>query len=471
MSTFTAHRNCQIALLLFGAIANIAFVAPSIAEETHWPPALPGAKKNGTATISAKQLLAVPASVADRRGEEGVVEFEVAATPPKIDFAYHANLGENAVSRRLWSSWGDICVASDGSVYSAIGDHGNAVGGDARCFIYRWDPQQKRLAQIVDMNQVVKPKSGQPAWSKVHARIDEGPDGAIYFCCTLNDGNRAVRPDYHWNEKLPGGQLYRYDPKTNETTVFANLPPRRCTATSILDRQRGIWWCNLEGGDNALWALDMKSKREHFKAPDGSMVFNRNFALAGDGSVFFNGAGGIWKYNAADGKLAATEVVFSGDTPGMRASTRQARNGAIYGITQKTAQLFRFLPDQKKLDLLGPTWLTGEYTTVAVLSPDERFVYYLPGAHGKGRLYGTPVIQYEIASGRRKVLAFLAETFEDKLNYVPGGTYGVKLSSDGSTLYANLNGHAADPIRPDHMKPIGFGLCSFVAIHIPDSER
>jgi hypothetical protein len=35
----------------------------------------------------------------------------------------------------------------------------------------------------------------------------------------------------------------------------------------------------------------------------------------------------------------------------------------------------------------------------------------------------------------------------------------------------NFNGHAADEIRPGKMTPIGFGLCSFAAIHIPQSER
>jgi hypothetical protein len=47
----------------------------------------------------------------------------------------------------------------------------------------------------------------------------------------------------------------------------------------------------------------------------------------------------------------------------------------------------------------------------------------------------------------------------------------MKLSADGGTLYVNFNGHAADAIRPSQMKPIGFGLTSFMAIHIPQSER
>jgi len=48
-----------------------------------------------------------------------------------------------------------VHLASDGRVYCAIGDHGNDVGGDARCFIYCWDPKTKKLTQVVDMNKVV----------------------------------------------------------------------------------------------------------------------------------------------------------------------------------------------------------------------------------------------------------------------------------------------------------------------------
>jgi hypothetical protein len=155
----------------------------------------------------------------------------------------------------------------------------------------------------------------------------------------------------------------------------------------------------------------------------------------------------------------------------MRASTRSSSGGDIFGATYKTNQLFRYHPQRGELEMLGPTWGTGQYTTVMELSPDERFIYYLPGAHGQAFKYGTPVIQYDIATRARKVLAFLAQVLEDRIDYVPGGTYGIKVSRDGATLYVNFNGHAADPIRPANMKPIGFGLCSFVAINIPQSER
>ena len=451
--------------------AMVPFVPrPRQFELPPWPPRLRGAQ-NGTVTLRTDAFLQVPEAVREAAAQAGAAPFTVATTAPSVDLALHDDLGLDAAVRRLWSSWGDIGLASDGRVYCGIGDHGDDAGGNARCFIYRWDPRTKRLEQVVDMNRVIPRRPGQPAWSKVHAKIDEGPDGNIYFSCTLNDGNRAGQPAYRWNDRLPGGQLYRHDPRTGRTDVAATLPGApRCTATSLLDRQRNVWWCNLEVGGNALWALDLETRRPLFQGPDGSVQFNRAFALARDGSVYFNGQGGIWKVDGASRRMTQTRSAFEG-SPGMRSASRESQGGAIYGTTHQSGQLFRYRPAADELTLLGPAWLRGDYITVCELSPDERFLYYMPGAHGQATRHGTPVVQYEIATGRRKVLAFLAPAFEREHAYVPAGTYGVKVSADGGTLFVNFNGHAADALRPRHHRPNGFGLCAFAAIHIPASER
>ncbi len=459
--------------IVVAACFTLAAIVPHLQadEGDGWPPALPGSR-NGTASLQTDEFLKVPQAVAATRNEKGAAAFVMAKEAPTVDLAYHQHLGKGADQRRLWSSWGDICVAKDGRVYVGIGDHGHDAEGDARCFLYRWDPQTKTLSQIVDMNQVVPHREGQPAWSKVHAKIDEGPQGKIYFSCTLNAGNRAGQEQYHWNEHLTGGQLYEFDPDSGKTRVFASLPPKRCSATSRFDAKRNIWWCNLEAGTgDALFGLNLKTGKTIYQGQDGEVGFNRSFALGSGGAIYFNGAEGkLMKLDPATGRVQKTGATFP-DSPGMRASARPTKAGVIFGTTHKTNELFRFDPANGKLERLGPTWGTGQYTTVTVLSPDERFLYYLPGSHGQAFKYGTPVVQYDIAAGTRKVLAFLAPAFETHFRYVPGGSYGVKLSPDGGTLYVNFNGHAADEIRPSHMKPIGFGLCSFAAIHIPASER
>lgn len=448
--------------LVFSGLTSIAFAA----DEAAWPPAYLNGK-TGTIVVRSDQFLEVPEFVQSQRKDPAAAAFVVAKKAPTVALAYHRDLGPDAVHRVLWSSWGDMALARDGKVYCAIGDHGDYAKGDARCFLYVWDPDRQTLDQIVDMNKVVPPQPGQPAWSKVHAKIDEGADGKIYFCCTLNDGERAAKEQ--WTEQLPGSQIYQYDPQTRTTRVFANLPPKRCTATSLFDRERSLWWCTLEGGDHALWALDLKTGKSVFQGPAESVKFNRSIALARDGSVYFNGDKGLWKCDQAAKKVVPTKSKFDGPQ-GMRSSSAESKAGLIYGTTMK-GQLFQYAVATDELKMLGPAWLKGDYVTVCVLSPDERFVYYLPGAHGQATQSGTPVLQYEVATGRLKVVAFLAKAIEQETGYVPAGTYGMKISADGSTVYVNFNGHATDRLRPKKMPPNGFGLCGFAAIHIPDSER
>ena len=519
--------------LLLIAVCGAAVAMPAgttaAAEQTQWPPQLPGVVKNRV-VLETQDFLSVPESVQADSQQTGAAPFVVAKAPPTIALYFHDNLGPEAASRRLWSSWGDIGLASDGRVYCGIGDHHHDKDGDARCFIYCYDPRQNTLRQVVDMNQVVTPKPGRPSWSKVHAKIDEGLDGKIYFSCTLNDGNKAKDPEYcKWDAELPGGQLYQYDPTTGKTVVYLTLPAPRCTATSLLDQRRNIWWCNLEAGEgNALWAVDLKTKKQVFKGSDGSVGFNRAIGLAKDGSVYFNGvsdaaakierakaaaaaateeakqaaAAGkeakaksraraaeikaelakataeaqknqrtpLMKYDPASGKILATKAVFVG-APGLRCISRQTADGSFYGVTYSSNELFHYSTKDDRIKLLGPSWLSGAYTTVIELSPDERYLYYLPGAHGGAHKNGTPLVQYEIATGTRKVLAFISPAFAKVHEYTPSGTYGLKVSPDGGTLYVNFNGDPSDRFLTDGMRQDGFGLTSFAVIDIPASER
>ena len=460
-------RLIPMACLSLACLLSLSAVTRSQAAD-QWPPALPNAK-DGTATIRSEMFLQVPKEFGTKPGG---AEYTMAKTPPTVRLAFHDKLGPDAANRRLWSSWGDICVASDGRAYSAVGDHGDDAGGDARCFIYSWDPQRQVLEQVVDVNAHLPDTKPHSKWSKIHAKIDEGPDGKIYYSGTFNDGNKAGTEKYHFSEKVPGGQLYRYDPSSGKSEVFANLPPRRVTATSLVDPERGLWWCNLEAGEGqALFALDFKTGKPAFQSPDGTVGFNRNFALGRDGTIWFNGPETLMKYDPAKKAIVATKTVFPDASPGMRCSTHESKAGEIYGITHKTSMLFRLKTADGTVELLGPNWLAGSYTAVCAMSPDEKFVYFLPGSHGGAFKDGTPVVQYDIKSGQRKVLAFLAAACEKELDYVPAGTYGMKMSADGSKIYVNFNGHPTEKNRPAKMKPTGFGLTAFAEIEIPASER
>jgi hypothetical protein len=102
------------------------------------------------------------------------------------------------------------------------------------------------------------------------------------------------------------------------------------------------------------------------------------------------------------------------------------------------------------------------------LSPDEKYVYYAPGAHGGGHKLGVPVVQYDIAAGKRKVLAFLGEPVQQKFAHRLGGTYNLQTDAAGERLFVTFNGA---PTGGNARRTEVFGRPAVVVVHIPQSER
>lgn len=150
----------------------------------------------------------------------------------------------------------------------------------------------------------------------------------------------------------------------------------------------------------------------------------------------------------------------------LRAMTpRRAADGCFYCMT-RDGILFRFDPGSDEVESLGSGLGPGHYTTSIALSPGGRYIYYVPGAHGNAWKIGTPVVQYDIQSRQRKVLAFLEGYYEANHDYRFGGTFGVTASPDGSLLFTAMNGR-----KFDFAKEEGFGQPSLLVIHIAEAER
>ena len=493
-------------MLLFGLLFSFNSKGQEI-----WPPALPSANKNGVATLSIPEFLKVPVGVQRILDSTSNAKLTVAKAVPTVDLVYHDQLPNAAINGTGWSSGGDICVASDGKVYSGIGNHWKTDRGES--YIYSWDPSTKIFKKVADLNKITGASLGEVRFSKVHAHIIEGRDKKIYFTGTLDNGGKAGSEEMlkQWNKKIAGGKLFQYDPVSGKTIIYADFPPARVTATTKYDAKRNILYCAIEGSPDgfAFGAFDMNTKKWIFQSEPGSIGNDRNLMIDNQGNVYFNGREipahaqlrlkdqsipdgkndgrtsmlpssmfpgakqvkaytTLWKYDPNTNSIAPCKSYFKSD--GLRSSTPETKEGHIYGTTM-AGELFSYSPKTDNLVMLGSNFLfKGEYITVCDLSPDEKYVYYLPGAHGSAGFSGTPVIQYNIATGQQKALAFLSEPMTKAFNYAPGGTYGVKISDDGSKLYVGLNGSPPDSSRP---KGLGrsFGLTSFAIIHIPIQER
>ncbi len=383
--------------------------------------------------------------------------FTVAKAAPKVDVVLFAGLPDGGKGT-LWSSWGDGCLAGNGKYYTAVGDH---LGTDANSYVYEYDPAGKSLRRVVDVARAIGQKPGDYGHGKIHSGIHEAADGWLYFA-TYWGKHREI--DAAFEKGFRGSLLMRYHPKTEKVEDLGAIVPKQGLPASHFDARRGLLYFHaVYKGDVAVY--DVAERKVKFLGGADVTEGRRTFLADADGRVYVTATGNtLHFYDPQTNRLEATSAKLSAP---LRAAARPARDGTLYGMTQ-AARLFAFDPKAQTVKDLGPNFGDGDYTAVMALSPDDKYLYYAPGAHGSGARSGCPVVQYEIATGKRKVLAFLNEPLRAKLKYYLGGTYNLQIDPAGERLFFTFNGA---PLDEKARKQETFGRPAVVVVHVPASER
>jgi len=424
--------------------------SPALSAELSYPPALPGGVRVVTDTSPA--FLVAPAKL-----RPGVA---IAETPPTIDFLYYPGQDYEG---NPWSVWGDG-LALAGKYYSSIGDH-RAPGGNG--FVYEYDAETMKLRTIVDLRRLLDLPEGHYTPGKIHSRIDMGRDGWLYF--STHRGSTRVTTDlYHYR----GDWMIRHHPKTGKTEIVAHAPvPRQCIPASVLDPDRLIFYGGTAAGDYddkriMFFAYDIGAKRLLYSGYDGPgryMIFARS-----SGKVYYTpGLAGV--LHVFDPAKKAPPVPLKG-TIGLRSATQETPQGYVYTVsTSPDATLWSFNTMTEEIRELGPAAVGSQtYITSLDADPTGRYLYYIPGAHGGSQEDGTPVVQFDGKTGKKKVLAFLHPFYREKYGYTPLGTFGSAVDPKGDKLYITWNGNRSGP---DARGRFAFDTCALTVIHIPESER
>lgn len=139
--------------------------------------------------------------------------------------------------------------------------------------------------------------------------------------------------------------------------------------------------------------------------------------------------GPLMRYDPASGK-PPTRIAGS---IGLLAATQETPDGYVYTVsTRGDGTLWRF---NTKIDKIGNASVgTQTYVTTLDVDPSGRYLYYVPGAHGGSEGDGTPIVQFDVKTGKKKVLAFLHPFYQQKYGYVPRGTFGSALDPSGDKL-------------------------------------
>ncbi len=427
-------------------------------------------EKLKTFTPTAADILKIP---------EGVTgDFDVAKTPPTIRFAVLPGQWKGA---SLWSSWGDALFASDTNFYCSIGDHNGPHGYS---YVYKVDPKSGTVDMVVDVNAVLELPASDYAPGKIHAPLMEY-DGWLVFA-GYRGKSSAVTDEYNY----VGDHLVRWNLTTGEAAFDPPPAPYCSLAASVVHKPSNrIYGVGPGGkrldGKSKFFSYDLVNKKTVFLG-DPSPDATRAIIVAEDGRVWYS-AGAVAakkgkkgeadtpgspsmfaRYNPKSNKAKMTKMAVPGDK--LRAASRTNSDGIAYGITWDGI-MFRFDTVKEKVSVIGRTFETGPaYTAVCKLSPDERFLYYVPGSHGGTATAGTPIIQFDTKTNRRKVIAFIHDYMRGAANYYTGGTFGLDISPDGKTVGIIFNGRELSDTR-SATGSNEFDNCMVLLIDIPESER
>ncbi len=452
--------SVPLSLALVASVPSVFAAKKKPVVSLTWPPKLPAGKTIGSGT-SGKLLQGTDTL------REGV---KIAKTAPQIDFMYYPRQTYQPTPG-LWSAWGDSLAVGD-KCYSSIGDH-SSPGGNA--FVYEYDANKKALRTVVDLRKTLKLPAGHYTPGKIHSRLDLGSDGWLYFSTHRGSTKVGLDPKNHFH----GDWIMRYHPPTEKTEVIVHAPLKmQCMPTDLLDPDRLIFYAGTADGlgksGPQFLAYDVKRRRVLYSdgfGPYRYMIFARS-----TGKIYFHGA------TSTPGRTQGPQplVRFDPEKPGkptpikarcgLRSATQETPQGFVYTIDRDA--LWAFNTKTEKVSELGPS-AVGDQTYTTSIDADMktgRYLYYVPGAHGRSEKDGAPLIQFDVKTRTRKVIAFLHPYLYDKYGFVPCGAFGTAVSPSGDKVYITWNGNRNTP-RKDLAGKIKFDTCAFVVVHIPESER
>jgi hypothetical protein len=445
MNCLLHHSALALALALTCAAADKP--ARSGEAQPVFPPVLP----NGAASVTecSPDFIKAPAGFP--------ADVPTAKTAPTVDFAF---IPGQDYPGKPWSAWGDS-LAVNGKYYTAVGDH--LAPGNA--FVYEYDPATKQFRLLADVKKLLQLPEGRYTPGKIHSRLDLGSDGWLY-CSTHRGSTRITTDENHYK----GDWIIRCHPADGKSEIVAHAPvPKHCIPCSTLDPERLIFYGGTAPGSDSdvqdiqFFAYDIRTRKVLYAGPDGParyMIF-----APSTGRVYFTGnkSGDLLRWDPEQGGAPARIA----GTIGIRAASDETREGMVYTVSEgkdgAPPILYAFNTRTEKVEELGTASVGSQgYITSLDVDSTGRYLYYVPGAHGSSDRDGGAVVQFDVKTRTRKVLAFLSPFFAKKYGSTLKGTYSTALDPAGDKLYITWNNSRGTK---------AWDSVAITVIHIPESER
>ena len=434
-------------------------------------------KASGMATDKSKDFLKVPDNYI------GKLKVTMAKAVPEIDFAPVRGLHPEFFpddNKGNWTQWAEVTKGPNGCFYMSAGDHRCK---DAQIYITEYDPVKKEQRNVVNVGKLFGWKKGQYVDGKIHGRMDILPDGTLVAATWLGS---SIKPEWRDHGYVNGGSLLTYNIYTGMAKNHGIPFMGDSWPYHSIDTQTGVLMAI--GHHRNFMAYDVINDRLLYGGypSDGINWNSRNMLLdeltglvyATDTKIAHNFTPDNDEYRFVSFDQRTNEFArlecsvpvnpVTGKCSNLRAySARRTAEGFFWCFNYQ-GTLFKFYPDEDRTELVGVNWdESGVYVGSMAMSPKCRYLYYVPGSSTGSHPWGTPVVQYDTVNDTKKAIAFLGGFYHDNYGYLPGGTFGIELSADGSLLVIQTNGSFGPPKE----KGGSSGCPAIFAVHIPDSER
>jgi hypothetical protein len=403
-----------------------------------------------------------------------IFDFITASNPSKIFMMIipemePAYFPENQRTFAKWSNWSKPTRSPGNRFFFAVG---NCCTYGGKILLYEYNPKDKSVRMILDISNLIGWNDLSHTDGKLHGRMGLMPDGTLWA------GTQYGNTPIIFDDKKPGSHLISYNIYTRKSYDWGIPLIENTLAETTLDNNNGILFAAGERPSVLCW--DVINKKVLFSGtpPNEWRWFQRASLLDEKGKFWStDSSDSLYKFLSFDPKkyqfmkyeLSTPENPYTHSRSNLRAYTeKRAIDGAFWCITGNGA-MFKFWPEKPAVELVGVNWDKGRYTSTIAMDPTGRYLYYMPGGTKmqNANEYGT-LVQYDIKTHQKKVLAWLVDYYYEKYGYWVGGTYGMEISKDGSFLVIIMNG--AFRIRDDlHDYPYEYP--SIFVVHIPESER
>ena len=273
-----------------------------------------------------------------------------------------------------WSQWGQGLVLPDGRFLSAIGDH---LGVDGNSYLYEYSPDTDTLTQLTDVLSLTDHETGAWGYGKIHAQMVPGPCREVYFT-TYWGSNEGLT----FSSSYGGDRLFRID-SADDTIADLGTPvpehglPSLAGWAEAASCTPGARPPPASPGRDRSSCTTSREGRRTSRTPTAGQVGFRNVAVDAQGRAYYSAGNGVLRrYDPRTGEARDLPDRLPG--PWMRASTRPAADGTVYGVTTDPDVFFAIEPPGT-IRTIGPA---RGYTTSITLDPDGTHVLYVPGAYG-----------------------------------------------------------------------------------------